>query len=463
MASKRHLRRARIWAAASGAVVCFHLAWVGVGWCATCAPAADEIALYTENGTCVVKGIGEHPVIHLAGEDVRSRQLPSFVSIVLGGRVEVLACSDPKLTGTCIVVTRSLKTLANQKIGSAMSVVVRAADRPPRCTPEDSKVAVWDYPYFFGDCQVFNPGAYPYSIQPLQAGSLEVGAEARAKLCTGGLFESPCREFRPGSYESWSYNEGGRQVRGIEVRPDSVSLACQPGDFQVSLYEFANYAGRCRRFSNSDQAREEFTPEETWGWAGHKLHSLWIGDEVHARLCWEPEPGRNECFSAYTERAEGLPEFDLDHPPSLTVFLNDPPEEEEPRQEEPEAEEEHSRTVWLAGHVPWEGPLWWDGRLPSRGESDGTLTRVANPRNSVWLGFLKAGHGSDDCNDADAYVRLEAGSTMTGDQMREAFGSDRPELPISFVACSGAEADVGAGGDLRAPGLPLNVSYVEPR
>jgi len=467
MTRGRHLSWLATWSTACVAAGCFHLASVSVGWSDTCQPAADEVAFYTEThfkGSCVVKGVGEYQVITLAGQDERSRDLRSFASIELGGRAEALACSDFKLTGTCIVVSQSLKGLPNIKTGSVKSVVVRVSGRPPRCTPDATKVAVWDYQHFFGDCQVFNQGAYPYSIRPLQAGSLVVGAEARAKLCTGANFESPCREFRPSSYESWSYESGGRQVRGIEVRPDSVSLACQPGDFQVSLYEFANYVGRCRRFTNNDQARREFSPDETWGWAGHKLHSLWVGDEVHARLCWDPEQGRTQCLSFHSETPEGLPEFDLDHPPTLTVLLDDPPEEEEePREQDPEAEEERSRTVRLAANVPFQGFPWWTARFPSIGGSDAVLTRVANPRNSVWLGFLKPGRGSDECGDLNAYVMLLPGDTMTDGQMEEAFGAESPELPITFVACSGSIAEVGPNGELRFPALNLNISYVEPR
>jgi hypothetical protein len=459
----------RGWLVGCGATTAVLMAAVTPVWSKTCKAAAAEVGLYTERdltGSCVVKGIGEYPVITLEGQDEHSRNLPSFASIELGGRVEVLACSEYKLTGTCTVISASSKTLPNIKTGSVKSVVVRVSGRPARCTPDATKVAVWDYQRFFGDCQVFNPGAYPYSIRPLQAGSLEVGAEARAKLCTGANFESPCREFRPSSYESWSYESGGRQVRGIEVRPDSVSLACQPGDFQVSLYEYANYAGRCRKFTNDDQARREFSPDETWGWAGHKLHSLWVGDDVHARLCWEPEQGRTQCLSFHSETPEGLPEFDLDHPPTLTVLLDDPPEEEEeeePREEDPEAEEERSRTVRLAANVPFQGFPWWTARFPSIGGSDAVLTRVANPRNSVWLGFLKPGRGSDECGDPDAYVLLLPGDTMTDGQMEEAFGAESPELPITFVACSGAIAEVGPIGELRFPALNLSISYVEPR
>ena len=460
MTRERHPSWLRTWSIACAAAGCFHLASVSVGWSDTCQPAADEIALFTETGSCVVKGIGEHPVIHLPGQDERSRQLPSFVSIILGARVETLACSEPKLTGTCIVVTRSLKTLANQKISSVTSVVVRAAGRPPVCVPDDTKVAVWDYQHFFGDCQVFNQGTYPYSIRPLQAGSLVVGAEAEARVCTSSNFEDPCRILVPGSYGSWSYDDGSRRVGGIDVIPPGGRCGWQ--NRMVTLYEYASYAGRCRHF---DEFRG-YSAEETWGWAGHKLGSITVGNEGDATytLCWVNAERRRECLGPrWTSTGSGLPEFDLDHAPSLTIARRQEPRDEEPEDQQPEAEEEHSRTVWLAGHVPWEGPIWWDGRFPSIGNSDGSLTRVANPRNSVWLGFLKAGHGSDDCNDADAYVRLEAGDTMTDDQMLEAFGSEQPELPITFVACSGADAEAGAGGELRAPALPLNISYVEPR
>jgi hypothetical protein len=462
MASNTHSRRVSIWFAASGAVLCLILGPAKMAWSEPCSPGPNEVALYTEpafRGFCVVKDIGEHPVIHLPGQDERSRELPSFASIILGGRVEVLACSEPKLTGTCIVVSKSLKTFANQKIRSAMSVVVRDANRPPVCAPEATKVAIWDYQHFFGDCQVFNPGAYPYSIRPLLTGSIQVGAEARAKLCSGSAFESPCRDFGPGSYATWSYEDGGRRVRGIDVYP--LEGRCHRGNRRVTLYEYANFAGRCHYF---DELRE-YSAEETWGWADHNLHSVDVGDDqgVSYTLCMENDQGRKECWSpSWRDIAEGVPDYDLDHPPRLTLARRQEPHDQ-PQDEHAEAEEEHSRTVWLAGHAPFDGPLWWDARFPSIGSSDATLTRVANPRNSVWLGFLKPGHGSDDCNNADAYVRLEAGTTMTADQMAEAFGAENPELPITFVACSGASADAGAGGQLVVPALPLNISYTEPR
>ena len=187
MTRERHLAWLGRWSVACAAVVCFHLGSVMPAWSDNCKPAADEIALYTENGKCVVKGIGKHSVIQLPGQDVRSRQLPRFVSIILGGRVEALACSEPKLTGTCIVVSRSLKTFANERIRFAMSVVVRDADRPLRCTPEANKVAVWDYQYFFGDCQVFNLGAYPTrsdSCRPAHSRSVP----RRGPSCVGAAF-----------------------------------------------------------------------------------------------------------------------------------------------------------------------------------------------------------------------------------------------------------------------------------
>jgi hypothetical protein len=60
-------------------------------------------------------------------------------------------------------------------------------------------------------------------------------------------------------------------------------------------------------------------------------------------------------------------------------------------------------------------------------------------------------------------VLLLPGDTMTDGQMEEVFGAESPELPITFVACSGAIAEVGPNGELRFPALNLNISYVEPR
>jgi hypothetical protein len=120
---------------------------------------------------------------------------------------------------------------------------------------------------------------------------------------------------------------------------------------------------------------------------------------------------------------------------------------------------ESTFTVSLSPHVPFTGFPWWTGRFPTIGTLDGTLTRVANPRNSVWLGFLKSSYGSDDCGNPDAYVLLRPGDTMTEDQMSTLFGSSSPALPVPFVVCSGAAGQSTANGGLTFPPLPLNITY----
>lgn len=121
------------------------------------------------------------------------------------------------------------------------------------------------------------------------------------------------------------------------------------------------------------------------------------------------------------------------------------------------------RTVYLAAHSPFTGFPWWTGGYPTSGTLDGTLTRVANPPNSVWLGFLKSGYGSVDCGNPDAYVLLRPGGTMTEDQMSTLFGSSSPALPVQFVACSGAVGQPTANGGLTFPSLPLNITYTRRR
>ena len=116
-------------------------------------------------------------------------------------------------------------------------------------------------------------------------------------------------------------------------------------------------------------------------------------------------------------------------------------------------------TVWLGAHAPFSGFPWWSGSYPTGGTLEGNLTRVANPRTSVWLGFLKPGYGSVDCGNPDAYVYLGPGETMTADQLMMAFGSQTPALPVKFLVCSGAVGQPAAGAGLNFPALPLNISY----
>lgn len=123
----------------------------------------------------------------------------------------------------------------------------------------------------------------------------------------------------------------------------------------------------------------------------------------------------------------------------------------------------HDFTVWLAANVPHTGFPSWTGRYPTIGTLDGTLTRVANPRNSVWLGFLKHGYGSVDCGNPNAYVLLRPGETMTAEQLTTIFGSQTPALPVQFLACSGAVGQRTAEGGLTFPSLPLNITYTRRR
>ena len=130
------------------------------------------------------------------------------------------------------------------------------------------------------------------------------------------------------------------------------------------------------------------------------------------------------------------------------------------------AEGTHDFTVWLAGHSPFgaskgqtkEHP-WWTGSYPTGGTLNGNLIRVANPRNSVWLGFIKSNYGSNDCGKSEAYVLLEPGATLTEDQMQTIFGSSSPTLPVAFVVCSGAVGKATPNGGLTFPSLPLNITY----
>lgn len=120
-------------------------------------------------------------------------------------------------------------------------------------------------------------------------------------------------------------------------------------------------------------------------------------------------------------------------------------------------------TVWLEAHSPFTGFPYWTGRYPISGTLDGTLTRVANPRNSVWVGFLKSNYGSNDCGKPEAYIRLDPGQSLTADQRTILFGSPSPTLPVPFVVCSGAVGQPTAGGGLTFPSLPLNITYTRRR
>ena len=82
----------------------------------------------------------------------------------------------------------------------------------------------------------------------------------------------------------------------------------------------------------------------------------------------------------------------------------------------------------VQGYIPFLG--YFGGNVR------GTLTKVTNPFSSVAVMFVKPNRSTNDCGNPSAVVPLSPSKTMTSDEMKAAFGTSAPRLPVTFLACA---------------------------
>ncbi len=430
-----------LWSLASPAVVTAQ----------SCTPSANEIALFADenyHGVCVIKGIGEHRVFDPPPRGFSSPKQVHFQSIRVGRNVAALACTKPNLVGECAPVYQDRADFSGR---SEASFIVRPRTQPQRCQPNADHVTFWEREYFFGQCwtdgisvDAFNGiGTIP------SFGSVKVGENVEVLACSEMEFVGHCVVFNSGVNDR--LDRATFSANSMFIRRHNQAPECDPGSNQVAVWGTGHFIGRCKvlgvgRYSGSEVG-------QWYGW----VRSLKVGANVKFTKC---TPSRGGAPPACAEHAAG-PGLNLHfyRDDSMIVARHDDGRSSPGRDDR----NEQTFTVWLASHAPLTGYPWWTGRYPTVGRLDGNLTRVANPRNSVWLGLLKPGYTSVDCGNSDAYVLVLPGQTVTADQMRTVFGSANPVLPVNFVACSGDVADTGPDGGLRFHALPLNITYTTQR
>jgi hypothetical protein len=91
-------------------------------------------------------------------------------------------------------------------------------------------------------------------------------------------------------------------------------------------------------------------------------------------------------------------------------------------------------SVALRRQIIVQGPIPYLGSFGS-GLDPGVITRVKNTETTATLHFVKPGHSTQECTNPSAVVSVAPGATMTADQLKAAFGSTSPRVPIAFVAC----------------------------
>lgn len=123
---------------------------------------------------------------------------------------------------------------------------------------------------------------------------------------------------------------------------------------------------------------------------------------------------------------------------------------------EPEIDERTFTVTLTRQQVVSDNPVFipYVGRFPTSGLlPKGKLLKVE--LNSVWpsVFFVKPGHSTAECADADALVTLLPGQTLPEQGMIDAFGAAEPDLPILFVSC------IGNSGPLLE-WVPIKITYV---
>ncbi|HEX3801220.1 MAG TPA: hypothetical protein VHV75_00110 [Solirubrobacteraceae bacterium] len=88
------------------------------------------------------------------------------------------------------------------------------------------------------------------------------------------------------------------------------------------------------------------------------------------------------------------------------------------------------------------------------GAANETLQSITNPLGNAAILFVKPGHGTNDCDQSSAVVTLGPFGTLSGAGLASLYGSATPSLPITFVACVVASANVSS--------IPLRIVYFGP-
>jgi len=93
--------------------------------------------------------------------------------------------------------------------------------------------------------------------------------------------------------------------------------------------------------------------------------------------------------------------------------------------------------VGVAMFPPYVGELHGSGRL--------TEITVPHSGSLIGVSFVKPGHNTDECGDAEAVVFTAAGATLDEEKIKEIFGGSLPLLddttPAFFVACVVTQGD----------------------
>jgi hypothetical protein len=111
----------------------------------------------------------------------------------------------------------------------------------------------------------------------------------------------------------------------------------------------------------------------------------------------------------------------------------------------------HQATVTMTAQPPVQGYVPFLGYFGGGPGNTTVLTKVSDPSGGATLRFVKPGHGSQDCGNAQDVIVLAPGATMPAADMQTLWGSATPSLAqqLPFLACAVTQNS----------SVPVNVEY----
>ncbi len=281
-----------------------------------CAPAANQVAVYTEKnyqGTCAIKGFGDYNNAAAIG-------LPdnSVKSVRVGSGAKVWLCDNENINSFCEWFPPDDTDLSNNSLNvntvSSMRVI---SDQPTSsgCNPGATEVAFFVDTNYGGACLTRGVGVYSdpgaIGLPNDSISSIKVGANAKVRVCENSGMNSPCVDFdqnddRLGYYDSI----GDNTISAAEVTVKGV----------IRLCDNTNYGGECKYFGTGQYNLQDYgfnnrTESVAYdsGWGG-MYHIVLYTDDGQSGYLYHADNSVGDLHDPYNNNIS-----------SIKIYKNGPP------------------------------------------------------------------------------------------------------------------------------------------
>jgi hypothetical protein len=136
----------------------------------------------------------------------------------------------------------------------------------------------------------FSPATFPVPVLNDWIGSIKVGSNVRARICTDSFWNGSCFNLTPGGW----FDLGGWNNAISSVRIDWTDQSCWDGanwpvfPNEVSVHEHPNQTGDC---TTKDQIGVEYPHQGFLGIRNDTMSSARVGEFTQAVICRHPNQG----------------------------------------------------------------------------------------------------------------------------------------------------------------------------